>query len=193
MNKDKKYFDSSTLQVVEPDAIPHIPESNIVRCWDLAATESTMNNPDPDWTVGVKMGKDEDGVLYILDVIGFRKNPADVKTEFVNTTKQDGKATKVYIPRFPGTTGKTIADDLIKSLPGYDVTALGVTGSKETRAQTAANQAFLGNIKLSKGAWNDAVLDELNAFPNGKHDDVVDALSDCVKVLNEDESLKKVA
>jgi predicted phage terminase large subunit-like protein len=30
---------------------------------------------------------------------------------------------------------------------------------------------------MMRGAWNDDLLSELRAFPNGKHDDQVDALS----------------
>jgi phage terminase large subunit-like protein len=29
---------------------------NVVRYWDLAATEKTEHN-DPDWTVGIKLGR----------------------------------------------------------------------------------------------------------------------------------------
>jgi phage terminase large subunit-like protein len=32
----------------------------MVRYWDLAATEKTERN-DPDWTVGIKLGRDRSG------------------------------------------------------------------------------------------------------------------------------------
>jgi phage terminase large subunit-like protein len=35
----------------------------------------------------------------------------------------------------------------------------------------------VGNVALVKGAWNNAYLEELRTFPNGAHDDQVDASS----------------
>jgi Terminase large subunit, T4likevirus-type, N-terminal len=42
------------------DAVP--ADLDVVRYWDLAATEKTELN-DPDWTVGVKLGRDKSGWL----------------------------------------------------------------------------------------------------------------------------------
>jgi len=39
----------------------------MVRYWDLAATEKTARN-DPDWTVGIKLGRDRNGGYWLLDV-----------------------------------------------------------------------------------------------------------------------------
>ncbi len=183
MNKDKKYFDSSTLQVVDKDAIPHIPEGNLVRCWDFAATKPNENNTDPDWTVGMLMGKDEKGVFYILDVVRFRENPADVKDRFINTTELDGVKTSVYLPIDPGSAGKHVVDDYIRTLSGFDITAEKMSGSKEVRAKPAASQAAINNIKVVRAEWNHAVLSEFQDFPLGNHDDCVDTLSDCIQAL----------
>ncbi len=49
------------------------------------------------------------------------------------------------------------------------------TGSKETRAMALASQAEAGNVKLVRGEWNEAFLAELENFPQGSHDDQVDA------------------
>jgi predicted phage terminase large subunit-like protein len=46
-----------------------------------------------------------------------------------------------------------------------------------TRAMPLAAQCEARNVKLVRGAWNAALLDELTVFPQGKHDDQVDALS----------------
>ena len=50
------YFKREWCAVV--DAAP--ADLDIVRYWDLAATEKTQFN-DPDWTVGVKLGRDRSG------------------------------------------------------------------------------------------------------------------------------------
>jgi predicted phage terminase large subunit-like protein len=40
-----------------------------------------------------------------------------------------------------------------------------------------AAQCEHGLVKLVEGSWNQAFIDELCAFPNGVHDDQVDASS----------------
>ncbi len=62
-------------------------------------------------------------------------------------------------------------------LSGYSVFADRVTGSKISRAEPLAAQAEVGNVTLVKSYWNSVFLDELLTFPNGLHDDQVDAAS----------------
>ena len=40
-------------------------------------------------------------------------------------------------------------------------------------------------MKILRGDWNKAFIEELRNFPNGKHDDQVDAGSDAFNELNE--------
>ena len=37
--------------------------------------------------------------------------------------------------------------------------------------------AEAGNVKLVRGEWNEAFLQEVESFPNGRHDDLIDAAS----------------
>ena len=39
-----------------------------VRAWDLASTEA-VTRANPDWTVGVKMARDPDGMVYVEDMV----------------------------------------------------------------------------------------------------------------------------
>jgi hypothetical protein len=41
-----------------------------------------------------------------------------------------------------------------------------------------------GDVKIVRGGWNSAFFDELAMFPNGKHDDQVDALSGAYNGIN---------
>jgi hypothetical protein len=61
-----------------------------IRYWDLAATEKTEFN-DPDWTVGVKLGRDRSGGYWVLDMVRARANPGDVEQLLLNIAEQDGK------------------------------------------------------------------------------------------------------
>jgi predicted phage terminase large subunit-like protein len=58
-----------------------------------------------------------------------------------------------------------------------------VTGSKEHRATPLASQAQAGNVKLIRGPWNEAFLSEAENFPEGIHDDQIDAAADAFDEL----------
>lgn len=59
-------------------------------------------------------------------------------------------------------------------------------GSKSVRARThIAPTAEAGNVRLPADApWTAALLDEVASFPNGTHDDQVDAMSQALKRLS---------
>jgi len=121
--------------------------------------------------------------FYVEDVTRFRGGPAAVETALLNLAGQDGPGVTVRLPQDPGQAGKAQAHAFVRALAGYAVVAKPVSGAKEVRAAPASAQAEHGNVKLVRGAWNEALLDELAAFPSGRHDDQVDALADAVNEL----------
>ena len=64
-----------------------------------------------------------------------------------------------------------------KLLAGWVVRFSPESGDKETRALPVSAQAAVGNIKIVRGAWNDAFLEEICTFPAGTYKDQTDALS----------------
>lgn len=62
-------------------------------------------------------------------------------------------------------------------LAGYPVGSSPESGDKITRAEPLAAQINTGNVLVLKRSWNDAMREEMRMFPNGAHDDQVDALS----------------
>lgn len=173
------YFNRGDFEVV--DVLPAMV--NTVRCWDLAGTKPSEVNPDPDWTVGIKAGVDNDGVFYIIDVVRERLNPAEVKDLLINIASQDGYEVSIRIPQDPGSAGKVVAFDYVRFLAGYSVRHNPVTGNKISRATPASGQAGAKNIKVLRARWNDVFFNEIEGFPDAKHDDIVDALSDCIEEL----------
>jgi len=69
-------------------------------------------------------------------------------------------------------------------LSEYDVVARTVSGDKEVRARPFASQSQAGNVKVIRGGWNEDFFKELESFPDGSHDDIVDAASDAFDELN---------
>jgi predicted phage terminase large subunit-like protein len=160
------------------DAPTELPAKRVrIRAWDLAASA------DGDYTVGVLMSKDTNGIFYIENVIRFRGTPLDVEKKIFETAKSDGRSVQIILPQDPGQAGKAQAQSFIRRLAGYIVKAVRPTGPKETRAAAFAAQCEAKNVKMVKGHWNQCFTDELEMFPLGVHDDQVDASSDAFNSL----------
>lgn len=158
----------SMIQIV--DAIP-AGSIQWVRGWDLAASI------DGDYTAGGKLGKLPDGRWIIGDMVREQMASDERDAAIRNTAARDGHGVKVSIPQDPGAAGKTLALHLTRMLAGYNVKTSPETGDKVTRSEPLAAQINVGNVMMLKGSWNDALINEMRMFPNGKYDDQVDALS----------------
>jgi predicted phage terminase large subunit-like protein len=161
-------FKPDALQTI--DALPAGVE-RWVRGWDLASTT------DGDYTAGARIGKLPDGRYVIADMVRVRCGPDERDAAIRNTAARDGRDTRVSLPQDPGQAGKTQALYLTRQLSGYRVKTSPESGDKVTRAEPFAAQVNVGNVLMLRGEWNKAMLDELRMFPNGTHDDQVDALS----------------
>jgi predicted phage terminase large subunit-like protein len=151
-----------------------------VRYWDQAATEPSDANPDPDWTVGLRLGKHPNGTLYVEDVSRLRARPQGVDAAIDTASDRDGLSTVIWVEQEPGSAGKHVVDALIRRLSKRAVKGLRSTGSKWDRARVVSSKAEHGVIKLKRASWNNAFLDELEAFTvtdEHAHDDQVDGLS----------------
>jgi len=163
------------------DEVP--AELDVVRYWDLAATEKTELN-DPDWTVGIKLGRDRSGGYYVLDMVRVRANPGDVERLLRNTAEQDGKRVRIGFGQDPGQAGKSQAQHLVRALDGFTVTPAPESGDKLTRFGPFSSQCRAGNVKIRRGAWNEELFRVLEGFPELAHDDEVDACSGALEMLN---------
>jgi len=83
----------------------------------------------------------------------------------------------------PGGAGKFEAHHFAGVLQGHSVAVEAEQGTKERRADSFASQCEQGMVKLLEGSWNRAFVDELCAFPNGAHDDQVDAASAAFRAI----------
>jgi predicted phage terminase large subunit-like protein len=102
------------------------------------------------------------------------------------TAQLDGKSVTIRMEQEPGSSGvKTIDDYARRVLMGWDFKGVPSTGSKEVRANPVASQAEAGNIMLVRGPWINEFLDDANLFPQGAHDDQIDALSGALADLSE--------
>ncbi|WP_353141330.1 phage terminase large subunit [Acinetobacter pragensis] len=171
------FFKPNNIEIV--DALPAdiIKE---VRAWDLASSEN-----EGDYTAGMRQAKGKDGYIYIVDVQHAQLGPDGVEKRIKQTAEMDGKSVAIRLPQDPGQAGKAQAKSFIKMLAGFSVKAETVSGDKITRAQPFAAQVNVGNVRMLRGAWNKPLIEEMRNFPNGKHDDQIDAGSDAFNELLE--------
>jgi len=88
--------------------------------------------------------------------------------------------------------GSAVIEMLQKKIPG--MVAVNPQGGKEVRAQAVAPFWESGNVYVPHPLWKswaDEVLDELEAFPNGAHDDDVDAMSQALVKMDNKQTRKR--
>lgn len=164
------------------DAAPH--DMILVRGWDLAGTEG-----DGDYTVGVLMGVTSSQQIFVLDVQRDQLSPLGVEQLIKSTAVDDheryGGKVRIRLEQEGGSAGKTVAENYVKrTLQGFPADAKTSTGDKTLRAMPFAAQQEAQNVYLVRQlvgstfhvpAWKDEYVEEHSVFPQGGHDDQVDA------------------
>ena len=154
-----------------------------LRAWDLASTDPNEANPDPDYTVGVLLGRMADEGIVIADVVRFRSSASFVRHRVKATAQGDGHEVIIYLPQDPGQAGDYQIASYREWLTGWSVVSRTITRNKTAMAEPIAALWQNRMVRLVKGAWNTAFIQELDAFPTGRYDDSVDALSGGTAVL----------
>jgi predicted phage terminase large subunit-like protein len=89
----------------------------------------------------------------------------------------------------PGASGKSMIYNYRQHLIAFDFDGHLPSGDKIVRAEIVRSKAEpkpdipLGLVRVVRGAWLEAFLDEAELFPDGEHDDQIDALSGAMAVL----------
>jgi predicted phage terminase large subunit-like protein len=167
------YFRREWFQIVDAPPVEVVAR---VRFWDRAASEQKPGT-DPDATVGLLLSKDLSGTYFIENVVKLYATPGAVTKAMVSTASQDGPLTQVSFHQGPASAGVFEAEATAKALDGFNVRFCVASGDKETRAKPISAQCEAGRVKIVRGPWNESFLRELEAFPVGRHDDAIDALS----------------
>jgi predicted phage terminase large subunit-like protein len=170
-------FDRTNFTIIDSTEVPNVTSTaRAVRFWDLAATEPSHSNPNPDWTVGTLMIFDQ-GIAYVLDVRKIRAKGEKVEALIAQTAAEDGRMVAIRIEQEPGSSGKALIDQYARYvLPGYDLSGIRATGDKVTRARPFSAAVANGNVRIVRAPWLTDWLDEMASFPEAcDHDDHVDS------------------
>ena len=150
-----------------------------VRAWDVAFSEKQTQKHDPDYTATVA-GCKHNNILYLGEPRLFRKSIEGVATEIV-TSKYAEPGVRYGMGRVA--IKAAIMDAMGKA--GLALTEYEEHTDKIARASAWMNWASTGRVMLVgvEKEW-EAFLGQWVAFPNGAHDDAVDAVSGVAQMFN---------
>lgn len=160
----------------------------VVRYWDLASSDQELKGGDPDWTVGVLMGRDLDNRVVILDVIRVRRSPGEVEKLIKYTAARDSRQVRIRMSQDPGQAGVSQIDYYSRFvLQSYNFDGVRESGDKLIRGDILAAKAYRGEVYLKRGHWNEEFLSEAEIWPLGSHDDQIDAAEGARRALFEED------
>jgi len=145
--------------------------------WDATFTGATTS----DWVVGQVWGV-FGGYRYGLDQVRARMSftaACEAVASTHNKWQCHGSAVEL------AANGHAIVSSLQAAMPGvYGVKVSGK--SKIARARAVSPMIKSGNVLLPRGAkWADELIEECAAFPLGRHDDMVDSMSQALSELEQ--------
>lgn len=167
--KGEAVFETEKIEIINAAPVTGMP----VRFYDLAVTTKTRS----DYTVGLKLGITADEDLIIYDVFRDKVKAPQLLKITKEIAHRDGKLCAIALEGEKS--GISQLDYMLvdPELRGYSMSLHPIQGDKFTRALAVMTRVNQGRVKMVKGPWNKAFLDELKLFPTGRNDDQVDAFS----------------
>jgi predicted phage terminase large subunit-like protein len=152
--------------------------SRIVQSWDIAMTTGDRN----DYSVGTTwlVHKNE---AYLVHVYRGRLEYPELRRKVIALATEHSAATILIEDAGPG---MNLLQDLRAKRPSGMTAPIGIKpeGSKVDRMVAQSAKIEAGQIHLPKNApWLGDFLTELLSFPNGRHDDQVDSVSQFLRWL----------
>lgn len=167
--------DVSKLNKCTIDKVPKKGHAFWVRGWDLALSEEQT----ADYSVGALCVYDHiEDHLYIVEVFRKKLSWVKMKPAMCEVIEQDieRQIDGEGIEAVAGF-GAIFAEIKHKFLGRMNVVKRNPKKSKLSRAGWWFNKIEAGRVSLVIGPWNKEFIDELSSFPDGNHDDQVDAVS----------------
>lgn len=176
--------------IVSPPEKP----KQVVRYWDLAATERKMGR-NPDYTVGSLWSKDGN-MFTFRDLVRGQWRPSDVEAQVLQTAIMDkrtyGDSLTIVLEEEPGAAGKHLVDHYTSLLAGFNVKSERASGSKPVRAQPLSAQVEADHVQWVIAPWNNDAMTEFRFFPVGLKDDIVDSSAGAFNELAQGPRWKKI-
>ena len=171
LSQDFRYYrvdaESESYALATPEGPRHVRQDD---CFRFVTVDTALTLSDrSDYTVAATWAVTKDRDLLLLDLVRSRLETPDITPLLAQVNAR-------WNPGYIGIEGKSVWQAARRA--GLPVRELKADRDKWTRAQPAAARLSAGAVFFQAGApWLRDFEDELVVFPNGSHDDQVDALS----------------
>jgi predicted phage terminase large subunit-like protein len=163
----------SWFEVVKRD----VPKNAVIKFRiDTAYTKKQTNDPS-----GLFAYFMEGGFMYVVNAEEQYLEFPELKRYLPMYCKRHGYTQRSIIKVEPKASGISVVQELKQIKELNIITDRPPKDDKETRANAISATCEAGKIKLVFGPWNEYFLDQIAAFPFGKHDEQVDNLSSAAK------------
>ncbi len=143
----------------------------------IAADTAFKKTEQADYSVLMTIGMDAQGDIYILDIARDKHDFPELKRACIGlNAKWRGKGLRGFYIEDKAS-GQSLIQEL-KNQSGMAVIPYKVSTDKVSRLNAVTPMIEGGRVHLPDNApWLDDFMEEAQSFPNGKHDDQIDALS----------------
>ena len=130
-----------------------------------------------DYSVMMVLGMDNNSDIHILDIVRERYDFPELKRAAITmNAKWRGRGLRGFYVEDKAS-GQSLIQEL-RNQSGMAVLAVKVGTDKVSRLNAVLPLIEGGRVFIPNEAqWLDSFMDEAQSFPNGKHDDMIDALS----------------
>lgn len=142
----------------------------VYRGWDLAATV----NKNSDWSATTKIGK-IGNTFYILDYQRYKRTPAQLLEVIRMTAEKDGVLVKQVFEQEGGSSAIFQKHAILDLLREYQVQFIKPMKNKTERAGAFSVACENKNVYVNDKELKADYIKEFLEFPEGQHDDMVDA------------------
>lgn len=164
-------------------SLPPITDMYLFAAWDLAVGEKQQN----DFSVGVVLGLDYQGLIHVVDMTRIKANIHVVAAAVIAQYKKFPTILEIGIEK--GQLELSLMPQLNKLLkkeklyPTFNH-ELRPISDKWVRARPLQGRMQMGTVMFPHNQpWTDSAIAELLRFPGGIHDDIVDALAWGVRMM----------
>ncbi len=187
------YFTLAMVRYYRPGELPDRDTLRYYTAWDTAVATKEAN----DWSVGITVGVDPQENIWVVDLVRRRMDSAELVEEILDVWE-------MYRSDLSG-----IEEGVIKHAIGpflekrikerrahsFNAETLKVgRADKVARARSIQGMMKQGRVFIPESAgFTPDLVNELLQFPNGKHDDQVDALAHIGQMLGDFSTVKPSA
>lgn len=172
--EDGDFFRKEWFRTYQPHELPR----NLR--YYVASDHAVSTADDRDPSIIIPVGVDEDGTIWVLPDVWWRREKTDVVVEAMIDTMERHHPLAWWAER--GHISKAIGPFLRKQMEERgvfcNIEEVVPVKDKQTRAQSIQGRLAMGKVRFPAFApWWGAARSQMLSFPAGKHDDFVDALA----------------